>query len=115
MLGDIVSESNVALATSQIQMNLWDNLTIPLSENQRKDLLKWQDSEQAILCLLNSWFSAEPKLLEDPGNYCNVTWDGNYCWPPTMKGTVVERSCTEVFEKQWPFYAPHLAGKSDSY
>lgn len=103
------TEIDVAEAVSQIFNGTWENISLPLTEWHRDRLYEWQGSQLGLSCLLRNWFLVEPKLI--PGTFCNATWDGHYCWPPTSTGQTVSRTCTQAFEERWPYYAPHLKGK----
>ncbi|CAG7726626.1 unnamed protein product, partial [Allacma fusca] len=35
--------------------------------------------------------------------YCNATWDEIYCWPATLAGDTVRRSCSEVMKDDVDF------------
>lgn len=30
--------------------------------------------------------------------YCDAVWDGFYCWPMTTSGTILMRSCRDIFD-----------------
>lgn len=110
MVYDYYSELDVAETVYQILNGTWENISLPLAGFQKEHLLTWQTSYLGLSCLLQNWFLVEPKLT--PGSFCNATWDGHYCWPPTSAGTTIQRTCTQAFEERWPYYAPHLKGIS---
>lgn len=108
MESDYFTELDIADAVSQVLNNTWENISLPLTPFQKEQLHEWIDSRLGVTCLIRNWFLVEPKMS---GNFCNATWDGHYCWPPTSPGITIKRTCTEAFEERWPYYAKHLKGK----
>lgn len=54
-------------------------------------------------------FSVQRK---EPELYCNAAWDGLGCWPITNPGTILIRSCKDVFNSVGELPKDHIDDSS---
>ncbi|CAG7726551.1 unnamed protein product [Allacma fusca] len=66
---------------------------INLSDTQKYQLVGI--STTGVACLVQSWKNQMSNPID--GKFCQVLWDGIYCWPATLANQTVDVPCSTFF------------------